>query len=153
MMLKHISPITTLFTLLFSVAVTTAATAALKEPPLLEPMVQSGELPPMSERLPEQPLKVNFDANGRSIGRYCCSMEMLMGKAKDIRMMAVYGYARLVGFDENFSLKPDILESFEVEEGRIFTLRLRKGHKWSDGHPLPQRISVTTGRMLSTMKN
>ncbi len=30
---------------------------------------------------------------------------------------------------------PDILEKFESEEGRIFTLHLRKGHKWSDGHP------------------
>lgn len=135
MMLKHISPVTTLFTLLFSAAMMSAAAAALKEPPILEPMVQSGELPPMSERLPEQPLKVNFDANGRTIGRYCCSMEMLMGKAKDIRLMTVYGYARLVGFDENFALKPDILEKFEADEGRIFTLHLRKGHKWSDGHP------------------
>ena len=29
----------------------------------------------------------------------------------------------------------DILESFDVKEGREFTLKLRAGHKWSDGHP------------------
>ncbi|MEX3008912.1 ABC transporter substrate-binding protein [Hoeflea sp. TYP-13] len=111
------------------------ATGVLREPPILEPLVQSGELPPMSERLPEQPLVVDFEMDGKSIGRYCCALRMLMGKSKDIRMMTVYGYARLVGFDYDFNLKPDILESFDVEEGRIFTLRLRKGHKWSDGHP------------------
>ena len=32
-------------------------------------------------------------------------------------------------------LVPDILASYEVEDGRIFTLHLRKGHKWSDGEP------------------
>ena len=37
------------------------ATGALKEPPLLEPLVKSGELPPMAERLPEQPLVVDID--------------------------------------------------------------------------------------------
>ena len=89
----------------------------------------------MAERLPEQPLKVDFELNSKTIGRYCCELELLMGKAKDIRMMTVYGYARLIGFDIDFELRPDILESFEVEEGRIFTLKLRKGHKWSDGHP------------------
>jgi peptide/nickel transport system substrate-binding protein len=50
-------------------------------------------------------------------------------------MMVVYGYSRLVGFNHKFELKPDILESVNVEEGRIFTLKLRPGHKWSDGHP------------------
>ena len=111
------------------------ASDALKEPPYLEPMVKSGDLPPMAERLPKQPLVVDFDLNDKSVGRYCCELQLLMGKTKDIRMVTVYGYARLIGFDFNFDLKPDILESFESEEGRIFTLKIREGHKWSDGHP------------------
>ena len=49
--------------------------------------------------------------------------------------MVVYGYARLVAFNAKFQLVPDILERFEVAEGRRFTLYLRKGHKWSDGQP------------------
>ena len=32
-------------------------------------------------------------------------------------------------------LRPDILERYEVEDGRRFRLYLRKGHRWSDGHP------------------
>ena len=62
-----------------------------------------------------------------------------MGKQKDIRMMTVYSYARFVAYTENFKLVPDILESFDVEDSRIFTFRLRKGHKWSDGHPFTSK--------------
>ena len=29
----------------------------------------------------------------------------------------------------------DLLKDYHVSEGRIFTFHLRKGHKWSDGHP------------------
>jgi peptide/nickel transport system substrate-binding protein len=50
-------------------------------------------------------------------------------------MMTMYSYARLVVFDSKLDLVPDILEDFEVAEGRVFTLRLRRGHKWSDGQP------------------
>lgn len=117
------------------VAFGAGAQAALKEPPVLAPLVESGKLPPMEKRLPAKPLVVDFKDGDKTVGRYCCSLEMLMGKSKDIRMMTVYGYARLIGFDANYQLMPDILEGFESEEGRIFTLRLRKGHKWSDGHP------------------
>ena len=51
--------------------------------------------------------------------------------------MSVYGYSRLVGYHpKTFELEADILESFEVKEGRRFTFELRRGHKWSDGQPL-----------------
>ncbi|MDZ4322328.1 MAG: hypothetical protein U1A07_26475, partial [Phenylobacterium sp.] len=43
---------------------------------------------------------------------------LVMADAKDIRMMTIYGYSRLVGFNEKLEIVPDILESFEVEEGR-----------------------------------
>jgi peptide/nickel transport system substrate-binding protein len=49
--------------------------------------------------------------------------------------MVVYGYARLVGYNEDLELVPDILKDVEVEDGRIFTFHLREGHKWSDGEP------------------
>ena len=49
--------------------------------------------------------------------------------------MTVYGYARLVKYDRDFELVPDILKSVDVEDGRSFTLTLRRGHRWSDGAP------------------
>lgn len=62
-------------------------------------------------------------------------LRMLVSRPRDTRLLHVYGNARLVGYDLQLALVPDILRSFEVEDGRAFTLRLRKGHRWSDGHP------------------
>ncbi len=111
-----------------------SGTGNAAEPPILAAKIDAGELPPMAERLPEQPLVVELTGD-KSPGEYGGEMRMLMGKAKDIRQMTIYGYARLVGYDSNQQLQADILESYSVEEGRIFTFVLRKGHKWSDGHP------------------
>ena len=49
--------------------------------------------------------------------------------------MVIYGYARLVAYTPNFEIIPDIAESVDIQEGRIFTFKLRPGHKWSDGKP------------------
>ena len=98
----------------------------------LQARVDSGELPPVNERIPAQPQIVEFN-QGFSAGTHGGEMRLLMGKQKDIRQMTIYGYARLIGYTPELELEADILESYEVEEGRIFTLHLRKGHRWSDG--------------------
>jgi peptide/nickel transport system substrate-binding protein len=98
---------------------------------MLADKVAAGELPPVSERLPEHPSTAAMS----EAGRYGGQLAMLMGSAKDTRMMVVYSYARLVGYDRNFKLVADIAESYDVEDGRIFTFHLRKGMKWSDGKP------------------
>jgi len=111
------------------------ASAALVEPPVLAPVVASGDLPPVAQRLPNPPLVADLDGKGRTIGKYGGSLRLLMGRQKDIRLLVVYGYARLVGYNRDLELAPDILESIEVEDQRIFTLRLRENHRWSDGQP------------------
>ncbi|MBV5325749.1 MAG: hypothetical protein J0626_11105, partial [Rhodospirillaceae bacterium] len=60
-------------------------------------------------------------------------LRMLMASPKDSRILVAYSYARLVGYDRDYKLVADLLESYEVTEGRIFTFHLRKGHKWSNG--------------------
>lgn len=124
-----LNPLLVLFTLCCTNTLSHAAT----EVPYFEAAVASKALPPITERLPETPSVAHF--KGKSIGKYGGRMRMLMGKEKDIRMMTVYGYARLVGSNEDLLLEADILESVNIQEGRIFTLKLRKGHRWSDGHP------------------
>ena len=110
--------------------------AAYGEPPALIEKVKSGELAPVDQRLPITPRVVDFAKRGLTVGRHGGTIRMLMARAKDARQMSVYGYARLIVYTpDGFELIPDILESFEVEEGRVFTFRLRPGHKWSDGHP------------------
>ena len=109
--------------------------SALVETPSFAAAVKSGDLPPVAQRVPSSPLVVKLDGAAKKPGRHGGTLNMLIGRPKDIRLLVVYGYARLVGYDSSFNLQPDILESFDVREGRIFTLKLRKGHKWSDGHP------------------
>ncbi|MFK7744866.1 MAG: ABC transporter substrate-binding protein [Roseobacter sp.] len=115
--------------------------AQAQQPPTLEESsfwaqeVSSGGLPPVSERLPLDPLIVDLEAKGRTFGEQGGTLRTLVSRSKDVRQMVVYGYARLVGYDHNYELYPDILRDVNVEEGRKFTLHLRRDHKWSDGHP------------------
>jgi peptide/nickel transport system substrate-binding protein len=95
----------------------------------------SGEIGPVEARLPLEPRVVDLPALGRRPGRYGGTIRILIGGARDIRYMPINSYARLVGYDLDLRLVADILSSFAVEEGRIFTLRLRPGHRWSDGAP------------------
>jgi peptide/nickel transport system substrate-binding protein len=107
----------------------------LVETPLLETDVRAGKLPPVAQRVPSRPRIIDLERMGREPGRHGGEIRMLMADQKDLRMVVVYSYARLVGYDEKLALVPDILESYEVKDGRSFTLRLRPGHRWSDGHP------------------
>jgi peptide/nickel transport system substrate-binding protein len=105
--------------------------AELQETPFFQQDVASGKLSRVGERLPSDPKVADSEAIGDPGGE----LRMLMGGPKDTRMMVVYGYARLVGYTPALTLVPDILTSVDVQDGRVFTLHLRSGHKWSDGHP------------------
>jgi peptide/nickel transport system substrate-binding protein len=80
---------------------------------------------------PTEPAVVDMPAVGKRGG----SMRMLVTNSRDTRLLVVFGYARLVGYTAELDLAPDILEEVEVEDGRVFTMRLRAGHRWSDGAP------------------
>ncbi|CTQ56254.1 putative ABC transporter-binding protein precursor [Roseibium album] len=107
-----------------------SAALELKETPGLD-----ASLPPVAQRVPDEPLVVDLEAKGRKIGKQGGSLDTLIGRAKDVRLINVWGYARLLGYNEKLELVPDILEDIDVEDGRIFTLHTREGHKWSDGNP------------------
>jgi peptide/nickel transport system substrate-binding protein len=90
--------------------------------------------PPGSAAPPDEPSVVEMNGY-KSPGKPGGELNMLVGRTKDTRLMVVYGYARLVAYDEALELVPDILKDVEVEDGRNFTLHLRPGHRWSDGQP------------------
>ncbi|HIB21787.1 MAG TPA: ABC transporter substrate-binding protein [Rhodospirillales bacterium] len=118
-----------------STSMTTERPGIFLETPMFEAAVAAGKLPPVKKRLPEEPFLLKTGQQGFQPGKHGGSLRLLMGRKKDTRQLVVYGYARLVGYDKNFNFVPDILKKFEVKHGRIFTLHLRKGHRWSDGHP------------------
>jgi len=107
--------------------------AATKDTFQLESVLSDDLKKDLSERLPENPRVLDLKSLGRSVGKQGGTLRMLIGRRKDIRYVPIYSYSRLIGFNEQLELVPDILESYTVEEGRIFTFKLRKGHKWSDG--------------------
>lgn len=109
--------------------------ARAEEPPALAAEVAAGRLPPLAQRLPRPPRVVDIKRPDWTPGRYGGELRMLMAKDRDIRMLVVYGYSRLVGYDENLELVPDILERVENAGNKEFTLHLRAGHRWSDGRP------------------
>jgi peptide/nickel transport system substrate-binding protein len=109
-----------------------AAGAPGGEVPALAKLVDAGKLPPLAQRLPERPRVLATEAEAV----YGGELRMLIGTLKDMKLAFVYGYARLVGFDRDYRLVPDIAERVEVADGgRSFTFHLRKGHRWSDGAP------------------
>lgn len=121
----------------FAVAGSAAAelSSNLKETPGLVAAVKAGKLPPVQKRIPEVPSIVRLNSKKTVLGKPGGTLKILMGRSKDVRQMVVYGYARLIGYNVKYQFVPDLLENIDIKEGRIFTLHLRKGHRWSDGHP------------------
>jgi peptide/nickel transport system substrate-binding protein len=79
---------------------------------------------------PAEPL-IADNAPGKRGG----TLKVLLPKEKDIRLLNVWGYARLVTWTPDLKLKPDLAASIVSEQDRKFTIKLRKGHLWSDGQP------------------
>ncbi|WP_417517186.1 ABC transporter substrate-binding protein [Minwuia sp.] len=111
-----------------------ALVAEAVETPYFAERVAEGTMPPVTERLPKEPLVVSFTGD-KAPGVHGGDLNMLIPRARYLRRMVVYGYARLVAYDENYEFVADIARDFTVEDGRIYTFHLREGHKWSDGHP------------------
>lgn len=129
-MLRYIVP------LLLAVALPAAAqTPEPRETQFWQTEVSAGDLPPVTQRLPDTPLVVDLEAKGRKTGIQGGTLRTLVSRSKDIRQMVVYGYGRLVGYAPDYTLYPDILRDVTNENDQRFTLHLRPGHRWSDGAP------------------
>ncbi|MFB9949303.1 ABC transporter substrate-binding protein [Rhizobium puerariae] len=115
---------------LLALLASTALAARFGSPAGAAPSPSASETP---GSLPDKPRLVDLAAMGRKPGRRGGTVRMLIGGQRDIRLMPIYGYARLIGYDEQLNLQPDILESFETVEDRAFTFHIRPGHRWSDG--------------------
>jgi peptide/nickel transport system substrate-binding protein len=112
-------------------AATVAAGPMYKEPPMLEALVADGTLPPVAERLPENPwVAPVLDKNGVSGG---VIRRGYTGPGDKWGMSKLCDRG-MVWFDLDLVMRPRQCESWEVnEDGSQYTFHIRKGARWSDG--------------------
>jgi peptide/nickel transport system substrate-binding protein len=112
-------------------AATIPAGPVYKEPAMLESLVAGGKLPPVTDRLPENPwVAPVLDKNGVSGG---IIRRAYTGPGDKWGMSKLCDRA-MVWFDPDLVMRPRQCESWEVnEDGSQYTFHIRKGTKWSDG--------------------
>ncbi len=109
--------------------------ADANEAPMLAEMVAAGDLPPLEERLPENPLVVE---PVESIGEYGGTWRRVFKGINDFHTFGRVTYEPMLRWprDPSDSIQAGIAESWEFnEDGTQLTLNLREGLKWSDGEP------------------
>lgn len=110
------------------------APTTLREAPSLAERVRRAELPPLAERLPARPLVLT---PLQAAGRYGGQWRQAMRGASDLLLEMAVGYTRLVRWNAAWTdVEPDVAEAVEVSrDAREYVFTLRRGHRWSDGHP------------------
>src|SRR6185503_7858450 len=106
-----------------------------KEAPQLAELVKAGKLPAVAERIGQDPLVVK---PLREIGKYGGTWRRGFTGAFDTSNghRAAQNDKLLYWDYTGTKLVPNIARGWEVSpDGRVTTLQLRRGMKWSDGHP------------------
>ncbi len=105
------------------------------EAPELAARVAAGELPPVEERLPVEPLVVEPFSE---LGEYGGDLRRAV-QATSSGGLAMYCYEGFTRWDYHtgrLEVTPAVAKSWDVsEDGRTYTFYLRKGMRWSDGEP------------------
>lgn len=107
-----------------------------QEAPQLAELVQAGELPPVQERIGQDPLVIK---PVHEVGRYGGVWRRgFTGPGDTVNgFRAASGPDRPLYFDyTGQNVVPNIAKAWEVsDDGRQITLHLRRGMRWSDGEP------------------
>lgn len=100
------------------------------EAPMLETKVAAGELPPLDERLPEEPMVIE---PLERIGRYGGTMKLAGVGRENMEMGHLKRFLGHTSYDGK-RMVPFLARGWEqAGDSMSLTLYLRKGLKWSDG--------------------
>jgi len=105
------------------------------EAPELRIKVAAGELPPVEQRISEEPLVME---PLEEIGQYGGIWKRVALSVGDAGLFScTLTYESIIRWSPNVDkLVPNVAKKWEVSDGgRVFTFYLRKGMKWSDGEP------------------
>jgi len=115
--------------------VTSALAIKYSEAPMLRTMVAAGELPPVEERLPKEPMVIK---PRKSIGRYGGELLLIQREVEGGNTPLTVLAEPLLGRSRKDlnEVVPNLAKGWELsKDARTFTLYLREGVKWSDGAP------------------
>ncbi len=110
-------------------------TLTYTENPLFADDVNAGNLPPVAERLPEQPLIVlPYESCGSYGGTIEGTSRAPTSGTSDILSWRQANLVRIA--DDLQTIVPNVARSWTwAEDYKSITFELRAGHKWSDGEP------------------
>jgi len=112
-----------------------ASALAYNEAPMLRVKVAAGELPPIEERLPEEPGVIEPTEEIGKYGGTLRSFALSNLPWHDLGEEPERG-SYLLRITQEGELVPDIAKGYELsDDAKNCTLYLRKGLKWSDGAP------------------
>lgn len=104
------------------------------ESPFLNARLEAGELPPLEERIPANPMVMTpVD----SVGQYGGTLRRAQTDAQANAVLQSFANVGLVEWDwDGQAVVPALAESYtRSDDNRVYTFVLRDGLKWSDGEP------------------
>lgn len=111
-----------------------AQPTGFKESPMLAERVARGELPPVAERLPAEPLVVKPTNQVGVYGGRLTGAGMAPETTSDLQIGQATGFFRFS--NDLREIYPDLATGYEFNDDfTVCTIGLRQGVRWSDGEP------------------
>jgi peptide/nickel transport system substrate-binding protein len=107
----------------------------LKEAPQLAELVKQGKLPPVKDRIPQEPMVIK---PVKEIGKYGGTWRRGFTGPGDVENgNRINASDKLLFWDyTGTKIVPSVAKGVDMSaDGKVYTIKLRKGMKWSDGAP------------------
>jgi len=114
-----------------------ATALAYQEAPMLRVKVAAGEIPPVEERLPDEPKVVEpVEEIGRYGGTLHAFATNISCEGGDLNEHIDVGNPYLLELTKDGPIIGNLAKGYELsDDAKSCTVYLRKGARWSDGHP------------------